>query len=152
MPRLTKKKRACRAATLASQVARRRENWKVPELEDTEQDELETFDQELVMEEDGFAQLKTSMMEDSGSTIKYQRGCKKSRQTTWRDKRKQMDLRKAATGTALITQYFKDPSETIDNATSSAPEQPVLVEAVPTAAEIKEAALVAGVKELKESL
>jgi len=40
-----------------------------------------------------FAQLKASMMEDSGSTIKYQRGCQKSRQATWQDKRKQMDLR-----------------------------------------------------------
>jgi len=104
------------------------------------------------MEEDAFAQLKASMREDSGSTIKYQQGCQKSRQTTWRDKRKQMDLRKAATGTALITQHFKDPSETIDNATSSAPGQPVLVEAVPTAAETKEAALVAGIKELKKLL
>jgi len=71
--------------------------------EDAEGDGSESFDQELVMKKDAFVRLKPSIMEDS--TIKYYRGCQKSRQTTWRDKRKQIDLRKAATGTALITQY-----------------------------------------------
>jgi len=79
------------------------------DLEDTEGDESESFDQELVMKEDAFVRLKASVMEDS--TIKYYRGCQKSRQTAWRDKRKQIDLRKAATGTALITQYSKNSSE-----------------------------------------
>jgi len=41
--------------------------------------ESESFDQELVMEEDAFVRLKASIIEDS--TIRYYRGCQKSRQT-----------------------------------------------------------------------
>ncbi|RPB22477.1 hypothetical protein L211DRAFT_839524 [Terfezia boudieri ATCC MYA-4762] len=44
MPRPTKQKRACRAATLASQIARQRENHtelELLELEDLEEDILE---------------------------------------------------------------------------------------------------------------
>jgi len=104
------KKKACRAATFASQLARSRENRKEVlelqdtegheldslqkedaegdeskplDLEDTERDESETFDQELVMEEDAFVRLKASIMEDS--TIKYYGACQKSRKTAWRD-------------------------------------------------------------------
>ena len=46
-------------------------------------------------------------------------GMSKVKADIWRDKRKQMDLRKTATGTALITQYFKDSFE-ITNTSSNA--------------------------------
>ncbi|RPB21985.1 hypothetical protein L211DRAFT_850966 [Terfezia boudieri ATCC MYA-4762] len=105
MPRLTKKQRACWAATYASQLAHRH-RIEVPELadlddieeelEDTDIEEglegsdreeiWETLDQELIMEEDAFAKLKASVMEDSESvsTIKYHRGSE-------RDKKRKLD-------------------------------------------------------------
>ncbi|KAF8416885.1 hypothetical protein EV426DRAFT_625169 [Tirmania nivea] len=74
MPRPTKQKRACRAATLASQIARQRENraeLELLELEDLEQDvlevqenmeedQLEALDEELAMEENAFIQKSSS--------------------------------------------------------------------------------------------
>ncbi|KAF8434216.1 hypothetical protein BGX38DRAFT_178976 [Terfezia claveryi] len=141
MPRLTRKKKACRAATYASQLAAHRYQQKrteVPELEELkeleeledadieeeledsdieeeletlDQEELETLDQELIMEADAFAKLKASVIENSTvPTIKYYRGSQQSRQTIWRDKKRKLDLQMAATGAALITEYFKNPN------------------------------------------
>ena len=111
MPRLTQIKEL--AGLLHSQGGLDTEGHELDPLkkEDAEGDESESFDQELLMEEDAFVRLKTSIMEDS--TIKYYRGCQKSRQTAWRDKGKQIDLLKAATGTALITQFSPSPTLTL---------------------------------------
>ncbi|KAF8431989.1 hypothetical protein BGX38DRAFT_1334174 [Terfezia claveryi] len=73
-----KKKRACRAATYASQLAHRHrtevlelpvENLDIEEeLEDSGIEETwEILDQELIMEEDAFGKLEASIMEDSES-------------------------------------------------------------------------------------
>jgi len=58
-----------------------------------------------------------------------------------------------ASGTALIMQYFKNSSESeTSDPISPTPDQPVLAEAVPTAVEIRETALIAGIKKLKKLL
>ncbi|KAF8423899.1 hypothetical protein EV426DRAFT_711134 [Tirmania nivea] len=137
MPRLTRKKRACRAATYASQLAHQHQQKRteVPELEELEELEdsdieeaWETLDQELIMEADA----------------------QQSRQTIWRDKKRKLDLQMAATGTALITEYFKNPN------TSEVPSdlsvQPAVVGAVPTQAENKERDLESAVEDLKKLL
>ncbi|KAF8424326.1 hypothetical protein EV426DRAFT_716937 [Tirmania nivea] len=160
MPRLTRKKRVCRAATYASQLAHRHQQKRteVPELEELEELEdsdieeaWETLDQELIMEADAFAKLKASVIEDSTvPTIKYYRGSQQSRQTIWRDKKRKLDLQMAATGTALITEYFKNPN------TSEVPSdlsvQPAVAGAVPTQAENKERDLESAVENLKKLL
>ena len=142
MARLSKRKRHCQAATVASQIARRRreekrrEKYKVPEPEPEPEPEFE-LDQELVMAEDAFVRLKTAMMEEP--VIKYARSCQMSRQTIWRDKRKQQELREAATGSAVITQYFNKVSE------SETVEEPVtnrtVVEPVPSISDVRTTAI-----------
>ena len=92
--KVSQKERACRAATLASQIARQRKNHKVLELEDLKddsealEDEPEVLGQESIMEEDAFVQFKASIMEDSIRLIKYYRGRQQSRQTIWCNKKK----------------------------------------------------------------
>ncbi|KAF8440685.1 hypothetical protein BGX38DRAFT_1272937 [Terfezia claveryi] len=75
MPQLTtKRKHVGLQHKYASQLAQRQRKYtEVPELEelvDTEE-EWESLDQELVMEQDAFAKLKASVMEDSVLTTKY---------------------------------------------------------------------------------
>ncbi|RPB23933.1 hypothetical protein L211DRAFT_838386, partial [Terfezia boudieri ATCC MYA-4762] len=93
------------------------------ELEDSDiEEELETLYQELIMEADAFAKLKASVIEDSTvPTIKYYRGSQQSRQTIWRDKKRKLDLQRAATSTALITEYFKTRNSNTSEVPSDLP-------------------------------
>ena len=117
MPRVGKKKKACKAATVESQIAEAKRREKCGKAlndgraqrtdENDENDEL-IPDKELVMGKDVFEQLKMSIMKDpEPGTFRYARGCQKSRQTIWRDKKQKKDLQEATTGTAVITQFFK---------------------------------------------
>ena len=84
MARLNRRKRHCKAATLASQIARRRKQEERREKPEMESEFSVQTDPELVMEEDAPAQLRTATTEEQ--TTKYSRGGQAPRQTICPDK------------------------------------------------------------------
>ena len=86
MARLNRRKRHCQAATVASQIARRRKQGECRENPEMGSEFELQADQQPVMEADAdaFVQSETAMVEES--TMKFTRGCQVSKQTIWPDK------------------------------------------------------------------